>query len=118
MSLVGHDDVLLLHESPAPPQHAVRAQRPRALIGRAILLSAWHIEAGRSRGQPQTLGDRVRDLQGARASSLRQPGPGRGARPPPGFGLRERQGGLDVCLSTPTADGWRAGCKGEGEGLF
>lgn len=119
VSLVSHDDVFLLHEAPAPPLHAVGAQRPRTLIGRGVFPTARHVEAGGSRGQPLVLGEAVGHLQGAGAGSLRQAVAGAGPGRPPGLRLGEGQGGLDVRPSTWTGAGrgQGAGREGAGEGL-
>lgn len=68
--LVSHDDVLLLHQSAAPPQHAVRAEGARTLIRGAVLSAARGVEAGRSGREAQALGDGVGDLQRAGADAL------------------------------------------------
>lgn len=110
--LVSHDDVLLFHEASAPPQHAVGALGARPLIRRGLLLSAGHVEAGRTRGEAQVLG--VRDLQGAGAEALHQAvtaGLRAGRRP---VRLRQGQGRLDEHLFTSTTAGgiygaWRVG---------
>lgn len=100
---MSHDDVFLFHESPAPPQHAMGALRARPLIRRGVLLSAGHVEAGRTRGEAQVLG--VWDLQGGGAEALRQAVTGglRAGRRP--VGLREGQGRPDEHLFTSTTGG-------------
>lgn len=79
------------------------ALRVRPLIRRGLLLSARHVEAGRTRGEAQVLG--VWDLQGAGAEALRQAVTGSlrtGRRP---IGLREGQGRPDEHRFTPTTGG-------------
>lgn len=105
VGLVGHDDVLLLQNSPSPPPFAMRAQRPRTLIRRAIVLTTRHVEAGRSGRQAQVLWDGGRNLQGAGTSSLCQTQTNAGPFGAPGF--RQRQGGLDVNLFTATTTVWK-----------
>lgn len=81
------------------------ALRAGPLIRRGLLLSAGHVEAGRTRGEAQVLG--VRDLQGAGAEALRKDvtaGLRAGRRP---VGLREGQGRLDEHLLTSTTSGGR-----------
>lgn len=119
VSLVRHDNVFLLHQSPSPPQHTVGAQRPRTLIGWAILLPVGHVKAGRPGGQRQTLWDGVRDLKRAGASSLSQAMTSCWAALPPGLGVLGRQGGLDMCLSCINTAGCRQEALGrrDGDGL-
>lgn len=109
--LVSHDDVLLLHESSAPPQHTVGALGARPLIRGGLLLSAGHVEAGCPRGQAQVLG--VRDLQGAGAEALHQAGTG--SRP--ALRLRQGQGRLDELLFISTTAGGISGAGQVGEQL-
>lgn len=110
---MSHDDVLLFHQSPAPPQHPVGALRAGPLIRRGLLLSAGHVEAGRPGGEAQVLG--VRDLQRAGAEALRKDVTAslRAGRGP--VGLREGQGRADEHLFTSTTAGGRyvAGRVGE-----
>lgn len=89
------------------------ALRAGPLIRRGLLLSAGHVEAGRTGGQAQVLG--VRDLQGAGAEALREDVTAslRAGRRP--VRLREGQGRTDEHLFTSTTAGGRyvAGRVGE-----
>lgn len=113
--LVSHDDILLLHEAPPPPQHAVGALGARALVRRGLFLPAGHVEAGRAGGQAQVLG--VGDLQGAGAQALHQAvtgGVGAGGLP---VGLRQGQGRPHEHPLTSAAAGGVKGAGGVGQEL-
>lgn len=114
--LVSHDDVLLLHEPPAPPQHAVGALGARPLVRLGLVPRAGRVEAGRPRREAQVLA--VRDLQGAGAEALSQAvAGGVGAGRPP-VGLREGQGRPDEHLLTSTTAGGTHVTGRVGEGLI
>lgn len=118
VSLVSHDDVLLLHQSAAPPQHAVGAEGARTLIRRAVVTAVGGVEAGRSGRKAQALGDGMRDLQRAGADALSQAVAGCGAGlPPPGLRFREGKRRLDQRLTTwATRAGAGVAVRRQGEG--
>lgn len=116
VSLVGHNDVLLLHKTSAPPQCSMRTEWPRALIGWTLIPTVGYVKTGCTRRQAKILRAAMRDLQGAGASSLSQARTGRRDGLPPFLRLWQGQRGLAMSASTAW---WRGAswCEGKGKGL-